>query len=477
MLCLKALSMPMTFDEYFHAHYLWLVSIGRVPHVDFWCGYPGLGYVIARPFFLLFHESIYTLIALRYFGVFFFIGIAIALAFHARHLRAGWLWGVLPLALMVTVEIAPFIVNFRTDSYAAFAAILALTLMFREPSASRMVSALFLSALSVLIMPKYVYPLAGALTEYFCYGSGIGKARRRTLLLSAAAGGVMALAVAQILLATAGVRLWDDLYWSPLFMQRYFAFCARTDPSLRPQLTTVSFYFSKYWWIATPFAAGLACWLVTELKRRQAGLWVGMAVIAGLAVYWGSWKAPFLQFFVPGLFCLALFVPYIGCILKRPAARLAGLSLLIALSSITVVAAALRTQREYASGEASRDFAARQELLSMIPRTEKVVGIYKTHPCFREDLTFVTYDEYWGRPRGFVPVLPENSCAYACFQPDYLQQRLAQSPPPACIALHADNYPPHWNELLIQYLASHSDLYVKAEILDKIIFLRKDIVK
>jgi hypothetical protein len=477
VLCLKAVSMPLTFDEYFHAHYLWLIAIGRVPHVDFWCGYLTLGYVLVRPFFQLFPESIDTVIALRLFGLCFFIGMATVLVFHARRLGVHWLWCALPPALMATPEITPFIVNFRTDAYAALAAILAIALMFREPSPVRSAAAMGFSVFSVLIMPKYVYPLTFAAMAYLVYGFMRGESDKRRFFLSALLGGCGALAISQALLLTSGVWLWSDVYWSPLFMQKFFAHAARTDPSLTPQWGTVVFYFSKYPFTALLVLAGVSGWLVTEWRQRGVRLWVGMAVLAGQAVFWGTWRAQFLQFFVPGLFCLALFVPYAGLLLKGPFFQPAGAGMLLIASALMVGTTGRAVLREYASGAAAADFEARGELLKMISRSERVIGIFKTHPCFREDQTFVTYDEYWGTPRGFVPVLPKNSRTFSLFQPDYLQYSLEHSRPPASIALHTANYPPGWNEVLLHYLMQHSALYDRAEFLGKTIFIRKDLIK
>lgn len=475
--CLKIVSMPLTFDEYLNAHYLWLVSIGRVPHLDFWCHYPALGFVMVRPFFQLFPESIYSVFALRFLGLCFFISTAAALGFHARRLRTNWLWGVLALVLMLTPEVTPSVVNFRTDAYAALAAILALTIMFREPAPLRSGLATGLSVLSVLLMPKYVYPLAFALVAHLVYGCLKGTLGRRSLILSAIGGGAISLALCHGLLLTSGVRLWDDLYWSSIIMQRFFIHCARTETSLPTQLTTVASHFSKYWWVTLLVLAGLAGWLITESKRRAVQLWVGMAVIAGVAVFWGTCSQPWKQFLVPGLYCLALYVPYAARLLKRPLLRSAGAVVLVGMSTVMVFNNFQKTATQLASGASLQDFNVRQGLLNRIPTSERVVGFYKTHPCFREDQTFVTWDEQWGDPKGFTPILPENSRTLSYFQPGFLKQSLENSPPPATIAFDSLNYPPGWNRVLSEYLMRNAGLYVKAEVLDCEIYIRKDLAR
>jgi hypothetical protein len=475
MMGLKIISLPLGFDEYFHAHYLWLVSIGRIPHVDFWCHYPSLGYVMTRPFFRLLPESIYAVFALRFFGMFFFLGTLAALAYHAQRLRADWLWGVLPLAAMLTPDVAMLVVNFRTDTYAALAAILALTIMFRNPTPPRSALAAGLAALSVIIMPKYVYPLLFALIAYCGYLWFNEKGRRRSLILPAAAGGAIAVILTQSLLLTSRLWLWDDLFWSPVLMQRFFSHCAKTETSLTTQLSTVASYFLENWWVAILVLAGVSGWLIVESKHKGVRLWVGSGIIAGLAVFWGTCKMPFLQYFIPGLFCFALYVPYAFVLLKRPVFQFAATIVLIGLCMLMVIKNAKVINADLASQVASEDFKVRQELLDHLPRSERVVGFVWTHPCFREDQTFVTWDEAWGEPRGFVPILPKNSRAYACFQPEYLEQSLEQSSPPSWIAIDSTHCPPGWSQLLSTYLDRHAALYRKALFKGFDVYVRNDL--
>jgi hypothetical protein len=476
VLCMKIKSMPFCFDEYLHAHYLWLVSIGRVPHIDFWCHYPALGYVIVRPFFQLFPESIYTVLALRYFGLCFFIGTAVVAAWHARRLGANWLWGVLPL-VMVSPQIIVIIVNFRTDAYAALAAILALTLMFQEQSPVRSGLVGVLSVVSVIIMPKYVYPLAFGGIACLVYGFFKGKRERQSLIYSAFAGGLIAALLAQCLLLTSHVWLWDDVYWSPVMMQRYFSYCAKTVTGLSTQLSNVGSYFLKNWWSAILYGAGISGWLITELKRRDGRLWVGTGILAGIALSWGTVKWPWNQYLLPGLYCLTMFVPYVASLFNRPLYKFAGGIVLISLSTLITISNYKQTSAELASGSAFRDFNARESFLKMIPRNERVVGFFRTHPCFREDLTFVTWDESWGTPKGFAPILPENSRVFAFFQPGYLKKCLEKSVPPASMAGNVDHYPLGWNQVLHDYLMQHSDLYIKEEGHGNVVFFRKDIAR
>jgi len=474
---LKVLSIPLSFDEFLHAHYLWLISIGRIPHTDFWCHYPALSYALISPFFRLLPESIYSIFALRYLGLCFFIALGVTSAYHARRLGTNWLWGVLPLALMLTPDIIPWVLEFRTDAYAALAAILAITIMFNEPAPFRSFLATGLSALSLIIMPKYVYPLTFALTAYFIFGFLKGKGKRLLLLLSGLAGLMSSVIFAQCIFLFIHTYLWSDIYWSTIIMQKYFLHCASTETSLPSLLSRLYYYFSTYWWIIIAVLAGLSGWLMTESKRRGVQFWVGLGVIIGLSLFWGTCAWPWTQYIVPGLFCLALFMPYIEHLLKRPFYQLAGIALLTILLSLMIISNGLHTIKEYASGSAAHDFSARQEFLHMVPRSERVVGFFMTHPCFREDQTFVTWDERWGSPKGFFPILPKTSKVYSYFQLDWLKHSLDISKLPASISLQAENYPPGWDEYYRAYLLRHIDNYVQADFLGNVLFIRKDLAK
>lgn len=471
--CLKTVSWPLFFDEYLHSHFLWLISIGKIPHKDFWCQYPSLGYVVTLPYFKLLPESIYSVIALRFLVVSLLVAVAIRLFFHARNLGAHWVWGILPLIMLVmTQDVGSFVSEFRTDAYGALLAILALTAMFREPAPLRTGLVVALSVLSIIVMPKYIYPLFLANLAYIGYGCLKLKQVRNTLL-SASAGLCGALLISSIALLIAGISLWDDMKWSPLFMQQYYS-------SLRNQSMPVGIgdqaqalsYFSQHWSVAVTILAGLVGWAVVMIKEKGVQLWVGTAVIAGVIVFWGTCLFPYRQYLVPGLLCLTIFTPYIASALKNAVLKNAAALLLLILTAQSVISYNQSVATELASGKSIYDFSMRQELLSLIPRTEKVMGFNETHPCFRENQTFVTWDE---KAPGFTPAMPKDSQILNFFSPEHLAESLEKNPP-ASLGFPSTNYPPGWHSVIEDFLQRHADRYENVNFPLGIVFVRKDLL-
>ncbi len=474
---LKVLSTVLNFDETIHVHFLWLVSIGRVPHTGFWCFYPALGYIITLPFFRLLPESVYSVFALRFFALSLFLGLAAVLFFHARHLRAHWVWGIATLSLIVlSVNITP-VTEFKPDSYAALSAILALSLMFEKPTFLRGAFAAGLSVLSVVIMPKYVHPLFLTNLAYLGYGC-LKMKRLKQALLSVLAGTAAALLLAQLLLAAAGTALWEDFYWSSILQMRYFNHYARIRPVGAPSAIGVAgAYFSQFWWIGLILLLGVSGWFISEKTKWGIRFWTGGAIIAGVALLWGISAYPGMQYIVPGLFCLALFAPYTGALLKNKAVNAAGAFLLMALLTFMNIKYTRETAKELAWGQETDEgtmqsfkyFAARQEFLDLIPRGERVVGSYHSHPVFRENLTFMTL------AMRFLPVISIDSPVWNLFQRSYFARSL-ESSPPASISLSA-SVPPGWDGVLSDFLRRHADKYEPISLNFDRIYIRKDLLK
>ncbi len=471
---IRVASWPMSFDECLHAHNLWLTSTGLVPHQDFWCNYPATGYALFKPFFRLLPESIYSVMVLRLADIGIFSVMAVVLAFHARRMQSHWTWGTLPLLLVMTPLVAPWVIEFRTDDLAGLAAILAIVQMLREPVFLRTVSIFLFSALSLIIMPKYLYPLA--LADLVFIGYGLFRAKSRGAFIGAVlAGGAAGIAIVQMLLLTLHLSLWIDLKWSALFMQNFQLH--NLNSGLPPLTHRLAQYFSSCWWIGLMLAAGIAGWLTVAIKEKGIQLYIGGAVIGGTFIYWLTCRIPGYQYMIPGLCSLVVFMPYAPRLLKNSAAKAAGTILLAALTIVLKVGEIPRATGELATGAALNDFTCRQSFLDMIPRSERIVGLYLTHPCFRRDQTFVTYDERWGNPKGFLPIIPENSPIRQYFQPGNLAESMEISPPAAIAFDSSGNYPSGWNQVLYDFLMRHKDLYVKGNICGQSEYMRKDLVK
>jgi hypothetical protein len=304
--------------------------------------------------------------------------------------------------------------------------------------------------------------------------------RGRQLIISVVVGGSVALLLSGMLLWTSRVQLLDDVYWSSIIMTKYWSHCITTqiyDPNNAFNNKVLYWqYFLRWWWITVIIGGGIVEWVVIGFKKRGVELWVGCAVIVGVIISWATCPFGFLQNFLPGLLCLMFFTPYIAFFLKKPVLQLIAVLVLLGLSVQAIVKNCRDTMEQLKAKVAAVDFAERQKLLDLIPRTERVVGLNESHPCFREDQTFVTYDERWGNPPGFTPIIPKDSGALIFFQPEYFAKSLNQSPP-ASIAFDEYNYPPGWNQVLQDFLWQHKDNYTAITLTSgQRLFVREDLL-
>jgi tetratricopeptide (TPR) repeat protein len=468
VLCVKVMSMPLHYDEWIHAHYLWLVSIGQIPHKDFFCTYSALCYMALAPGLRLFPESIYVVFDLRFLGLAVVLsGMMTAFYIHSRTLGVKWPFILLPAALIIqTPMVCMTLAQFRPDAYAAAAAMWALALMFKQATALRSGWMAALTALSILIMPKYIVVLALGNLVYF--GRLLLEPRRNLrAIITAIVAGTIVLLLSAGLLWMRGVRLWDDVYWSMIIMSKYWSHCAKTG-GLDPDYLTNSDktwyweYFLDNWSMALVLLLGMVGWFAIVLKKRGIEFWLGIALAAGTVISWLISPFAYPQNYVPGLLCLMFFTPYMAFLFKRPVTELLAVSLLLALSLQAVVVSGRKTIDELSSKVAVKDFADRQKLLGLIPRAERVVGMNWSHPCFRIDQTFVAFDEHYGNPWGFGPVIPKDSEVWGFFQPEYFAESLNRSPPASIAiddALDAHNFPPGWNDVLLAFLIRNKDNY------------------
>lgn len=229
ILILAAFRRTIYYDEFTHTHKLWLISIGRAPHRDFWCHYPVLGYVLALPYFRLFAESIYSIFALRLLALGALTATVGVLGRHARRFRVHWVWGVVPIALIILTPPATKLLEmFRPDAFALLLAILALSVMFKDPAFPRTALAVALSVFSVVIMPKYVFPLFLTNLAYLAYGC-LRLKRVKQTLLSAASGVTGGALISHLLLSIAGTTLWENIYWTSILRTRFIYYLGPLD--------------------------------------------------------------------------------------------------------------------------------------------------------------------------------------------------------------------------------------------------------
>ena len=158
------------FDECIHLRFMWLISKGCAPHLDFLCNYPVLGYIFTLPLFRVLPETPYSLFPLRFFTIVIMLMIGGIFAINGNRLVKQWLWGFIPFVLiLLTPKLGDFFAEYSIDHISALLAVGAMVLMFAKPTRLRLGWVVALSLLSVLVTPKYIGPLFFGGGAYFIY--------------------------------------------------------------------------------------------------------------------------------------------------------------------------------------------------------------------------------------------------------------------------------------------------------------------
>ncbi|MDP8215066.1 MAG: hypothetical protein RAO92_04130 [Candidatus Euphemobacter frigidus] len=462
------------FDECLHLHYLWLLSKGLQPHVDFWCTYPILGYIFTLPFFRLFPTTAYLVLELRIFNTLLIILLWGIFTFHGRRVTGKWLWGFIPFILVLfDPDLGAFFSEYSIDHFAVLPAIAAMVIMFMKPNLIRIGLIAALALLSVMFTPKYGLLLLGAGAGYYIYCArhfcGLLK-----ILSMIAAGSAVALVFTESVFLLSGYSLWENLYRAHLFMLRYKSGIILTAAIFSRK--GALFFAARYGYIILLMIAGIAAWGRFSFRQSGVAAWTGCGALGGVICSLPGLNPHFEQYLAPVILVLLLFTPYIYFLVcyRRWQSIIMFLLILVALTAGTLTFPIAVTElsgtlpcprapdRQYLALSPSKKYSTMktlchiQDLLEIIPEDEKVVGIWFGHPIFRMDETFVTYDE---RPT-FINFIGEDEKARGYFSPDYFAGELRRNPPACVCFLNLDrNYPPGWREIVFEFLKTHQDEY------------------
>ncbi len=488
---LGVITHPPFFDETLHIHLTWLISEGRAPHQDFWCQYPVLGYLVTLPLLRLFPETPCAILGLRFFTVLFVAMIGGLLAVHGRRVAKSWLWGIIPFLLVIlTPKLADFFYEWSIDFPAALLAVGAMVLLFREPTWLRLGFGTALVLFSVLITPKYAAPLLGALGAYSIYSCRYLRSASKTIGVvfgSALATWGMIWCIYQL----GGCSLREDLIWTHLFMYRWTALVEIETVPIRLG-ETAFFFLIKHWFIGLLVLGGIIGWIITSFRPVRVSAWTGSGILVSLIISLIMLRKYQEQYLAPVMVCLVLFVPHLFLVCRRFRWRgLLTLALLIFALRAALFQIEARADRILRADREVRDprtesvrgigknvpsaietICVMEELLELTPPGERVVGIWKYHPIFRFDQTFITSD----CGRSFSRAIDPSHKVYGYFQPEYFAEELEKAPP-AYISLYQvnENYPPGWLEVCISFLKRHRDNYRKIELNGDPIFIRHDL--
>lgn len=474
------------FDESLHVHYLWLLSNGYKPGVDFYCHYPSLAYLLMAPFFNLLPDSAFVVLVLRYVSVAIYAGVGILFYLHGRKVTGDWVAAVMPLLLLASAgNIGPFMAEYSIDPLAAAAAVGAMVVFFRTPSERTIALAAGLSLLSVLVTPKYVFPLFFGLIGHVAAYVLTSREKVRTAA-AIGAGGTAALAFALIVYWLSGVSFLDNLSTT-----------LTTSGVVRKMNEIFSYSFIIKRLLNKPayellVLLGLLGWGVRSRGRLDQITLAGAGMLLGLVLFFFTICLPLEQYQMPVYLSLAMFAPFafsvwddtVGVKIVR-CLVVAAVFIVLANRCPTVLGEFMGTSvyvrdadnpRTPKGVPALKMLADLDQLLRVIPRNEKVVALWPHHPMFRKDLTGITWDE---RP-SYSEVLSKDNPNAAFFDPNtYIIALEKQMPALIEVSKLQTNYPPRWYEITYQFLAKNGASYVRLP--SKVepgrsLYLRRDLV-
>lgn len=473
------------FDETLHVHYLWLLSSGYKPGTDFYCHYPALAYLFTIPFFKLLPDSAFVVIVLRYISLALHIGTGILFYLHGRKVASDWCAAIIPLILLASsVTIGPFMSEFSIDPFAAAAAVGAMLIYFSPPSERTVAVSAGLSLLSVLITPKYAFPLFFGLIGHIAAYVLASRGKLRTIR-AICAGGATSLAFVLIVYWMNGVSFTGNL-----------SSVITTSKTVDKINGILSYSFLIKRLLNKPLfevviALGLLGWVLRSRRRIDQITLSGAGILIGLVLFFFTVCLPLEQYQMPVYLSLGMFAPFAftafgngltvktlrTCVLAAVFIFSANQfpALLQEFTGTSIYMRDASNPRGAKGPPAVKALSEMDQMLGVIPREDKIVALWFNNPMLRKDLTGITWDE---RP-SYSEALSNKDPNAAFFDPKAYWSALVRHKP-ALIALDLleSNYPPLWHELTVEFLKRNEASYVKVPSRvkpDSFFYLRRDL--
>lgn len=455
------------FDESLHLHYLWLVANGYVPGKDFYCHYPPLAYFCMIPYFNLFPDSAYVVLALRYTSLAIYLGIGVLFYLHGQRVTKDWCTAIIPLILLASASnIGPFMVEYSVDPLAAVTAVTAMLIYFRTPSKRTVAISSGLSLLSVLFTPKYAFPLFFGLVGHIAAYVWASREKFKAVK-SICLGGTASLAVVLPIFWLNGVSF--------LEIQATTLITSKVVQVMNGILSysfLIHRLMDKPVYIAV-IVLGLLGWVLRSRRMVDQTTLSGAGILLGLILFFITICLPLEQYQMPVYLSLAMFAPftfeYLGDKLWVKILR-NGMFVVVffvvankypplvkEFMGTSVYTRDANNTRLPKGPTALQSLAGIDQLLRVIPKDEKVVALWLNSPLFRKDLAGVTWDE---RP-SYTEFLSKDNPNAAFFDPKNYQAALASHMPALIdLGLLESNYPPQWHDITVEFLVRNKASYV-----------------
>lgn len=468
------------FDESIRARFLWLMSSGLKPNIDFFTPHPSMGYLLSLPFMNILPVSAYTLLALRFLSLFAFIAIGALFCFNSKRISNDWSIGLIPFLLVITAPaINNYCAEYSIDHLSALFAFCAFCLLFSQPTKFKLALLPFLCLVSLLIMPKYQFPLFfGSIGFIILHYRNNVKAT--SILIPLLAGTLVTFFCTFILFRLNGLSIFYDIDHSHLLHAR-LASSGSHNVMSSGSPSTMSYtveHLMNNKLLAVVIMAGIAGWATFSAKQRSLIFLPAAGILLGTLVSSFTLKIFFEQYVTPILLCLALFAPYMLVSLKSTLFTTTIRITLISLTIITLLGNLREATSEFKetpyNGRGNTKMHQRilgnvvmvppgisklaeyERLLAIIPSNETVAAVWPNHPMFRKDPTFITFDDIPTHALGLKPSDP----LIQQFNAETYRAAITKTPPafisPAGMEV---NYPPGWLQVTLEFLALNQHRY------------------
>lgn len=470
------------FDETIRVRFLWLMSTGLKPNVDFFTPHPSMGYIFSLPLMKISPESAYILLVLRFLSLFAFIAIGALFAFNSKKICGDWSIGIIPFLLVITAPaINNYCAEYSIDHLSAFFAFFAFLIFLSPPTSYKIVISVFLCSLSFLIMPKYQLPLFLGLIGFLVFSYHTNK-KLSSILISLLGGTFFSFIFAFILFRLNGLSIFYDIDHSHFLSGRLATNGAHTVvDSGSPTVLNFTFeHLTNNILLASVILTGISGWIYFSIRSRTLAFLPATGILLGTLISSLMLRTFFEQYLTPILLCLAFFAPYILVSIKS---LLTTNIIKMGLISCTIIAllgnlraATSEIKDTPYNGRGNTKMHQRllgnvamvpngisklseyEYLLSVIPPSETVAAVWPNHPLLRRDPTFITFDDIASKTHalGFRSTDP----LLAQFNPETYRAAITKTPPAFISPTGMEvNYPPGWLQVTLEFLALNQHRY------------------
>jgi len=361
--------------------------------------------------------------------------------------------------LLLSVEpITSVLSEFRTDALATVLAISAIYLNLGKEgireNMMRLMAGIFLSGLSIMIMPKYSYVLA----FFFLARLAVDwkNITPRNHLLPFFGVVLFTFIFLCALSSSIGANMLDTLKWSHLLMLKYYQHVAKTVGTIQdPGLCSLADIFKDYPIQATFFSAFVLLALIfTNSNTKRILL---LSLLFGMSFSAFKSCMPFRQYLTPVICPAIFFVPEASAFFRVKNNKAyewcaSVVCLFIILASLALF---LKSSRTAATSRLYLQCFLEDNLSGRTNPAGSSLAV--TTPLFRRPLMFLTWNEDWGAPPGWLPLLGEDEQIRSEFSGKKLAEVL-QSSKPVFIQV-SRNLPSGWLPEIQKFLQQNHPLY------------------